>query len=248
MPTLEPNETPQSAANGDAPGDNTGAAWLCVRDAAAALGVSEKTVWRRARAGELIARKVTGARGALVWKIALESTGQSNRTTGQKQADNRTETPESERKQTGQTMRPTGQQAAKPTGQNDRIGATASGSIGNGDTPSSSTDARFMAHLEAENKFLRAALEQRDRDAAELRAALRAALKLTAGETAPQLTAKPETSPLVTGDATPQTKRAASNGALTTQARDATAQDVGAALTYGDIADALERDLEARGL
>jgi hypothetical protein len=153
-------DTPQDAPESP----ESGAAWLSVSEAAAALSVSDKTVWRRARAGQLTARKVAGGRGALVWEIALESTGQKQPAN---HAANRTEAPESERKQSGQTMRPTGQQPAKPTGQSDGTEAT-----GNGDT-----GARFMAHLEAENKFLRAALEQRDRDAAELRAALREALK-----------------------------------------------------------------------
>jgi hypothetical protein len=219
MPTPDPTTTTTGTATGNTP-DAPAPAWLSARDAAAALGVSEKTVWRRAKAGTLTARKVASERGGEVWEIALEPTGQKRPAKPTDRPDKVKQSPESERE-------PTGQRPAKPTGQN---------SDGEADT-----GARFMAHLEAENKFLRVALEQRDRDAAELRAALRAALKLTAGETTPQLTAKPETAPFVAGDApkgfpsAPQTKRAASNGA-------------GAALTYGDIADALERDLEAHGL
>jgi hypothetical protein len=40
--------------------------------------------------------------------------------------------------------------------------------------------ARYVERLEGENDFLRRALEQRDRDAAELRAALREALRMSA--------------------------------------------------------------------
>ena len=229
MPTPNPNAAPL-----DAP---TGAAWVSARDAAAALGVSEKTVWRRARAGDLIARKVTGARGALVWEIALgptgqtnRPTGQTNRPTGQEQPANRPKAPDSERKPGGQPDKPTGQ-------------------IDDGAAPAlDDTGARFMAHLEAENKFLRAALEQRDRDAAELRAALRAALKLTAGDATPQLTA---------GDSADGARAGAASGVVASapdreqiETLDpATARGSSAApLTYGDIADGLERDLKARGL
>ncbi len=52
-------------------------------------------------------------------------------------------------------------------------GATADAT---GDTTAGDTGGAFMAHLVEENTFLRGLVEQRDRDAAELRAALRTAL------------------------------------------------------------------------
>lgn len=226
MPTPDPTTGTATGNTPDAPAP----AWLSARDAAAALGVSEKTVWRRAKAGTLTARKVASERGGEVWEIALKPTGQTDRPTGQKRPDNRPDkvkqAPESEREPTDRTAT---DRPAKPTGQN---------SDGEADI-----GARFMAHLEAENKFLRAALEQRDRDAAELRAALRAALKLTAGTSAPQLSAG-TSAPDVASDATatPEPQRAQIYAPDPTTG----AEKRAAPLTYGDIADQLERDLKAR--
>jgi hypothetical protein len=47
-----------------------GADWLTVSQAAALLGVSERTVQRRAAAGELLARKATDADG-IKWEVCL---------------------------------------------------------------------------------------------------------------------------------------------------------------------------------
>ena len=149
--------------------DDGGAAplWVSVAAAAAALGISSKTVWRRARAGELTARKVAGERGGKVWEIALNPSGQTDRPTGQARPDterpNDAQTPEIEREASGQTERPPSGQAAKASGQSvsDEAGAAA----------------QFTAHLVEENRFLRATVEQLQRDGAEVRAALREALR-----------------------------------------------------------------------
>lgn len=216
-------------------GDTTGAAWLSVAAASAALKVSPKTVWRRARRGELTARKVKGARGVLVWEIAVNQCGQSMRPTGQTIPatipDKRPQSPENEREQTGQPMRPI-------TGQPANVSALI------GRIPDDDTGARFMAHLEAENKFLREALEQRDRDAAELRAALRAALSLTAKASAPQLTAG-DGAPMPTdGPQRAPTGAAGSSGPTTAngQQRGAEARET-APITYDSIADEIERGM-----
>ena len=205
-----------------------GPKWLSANDAAAVLGVSPKTVWRRAKSGELTARKVASERGGEVWEIALETpTDRPDKPTGQNRPTDRTQTAPKvidEREPTGQTERTPTDRPAKPTGQN-------------ADTDAA-TGARFMAHLETENKFLRAALEQRDRDAAELRAALRTALKLTAGTSAPQLgAANPENAGNGGG--------VAASGAAVDREKSSepTGNKSGAALTYADIADELERRL-----
>ena len=164
-----------SKPNESAPG--AAVVWLSVAQAAAALGISSKTVWRRARAGELTARKVASERGGKVWEIALNPSGQTDRPTGQARPDterpSKAQTPEIEREASGQTERPPSGQAAKPSGQ------SLSGEAG--------AAVQFTAHLIEENRFLRATVEQLQRDGAEVRAALREALKLapkqlTAGE------------------------------------------------------------------
>jgi hypothetical protein len=142
--------------------------WVTVVQAAASLGVSEKTIWRRAKAGNIGARKVPGASGGFVWEIATGPTGQAT-DRPDAQADNRP---------TDRPDKPTGQGLAvsreveqnrpdnRPTDRTEATGQT-------------DLAARYVARLEGENDFLRRALEQRDRDAAELRAALRSALKIS---------------------------------------------------------------------
>ncbi len=182
--------------------NSNGPEWLSASEAAAALGISPKTVWRRARTGELTARKVPSGRGGEVWEIALKTpTDRPAKPNGQNRPTDRPNiAPEviGEREPTGQTERTPTDRPAKPSGQKH----DAKGEV------ETATGARFMAHLEEENKFLRAALEQRDRDAAELRAALRAALKLTAGVSAPMLTTgtpePPEREQIATTDKVPR--------------------------------------------
>jgi hypothetical protein len=157
--TPDANETPAESPE-------NGAAWLSVAEAAAAMGVSEKTVWRRAKAGEITARKVAGARGGFVWEVAPDSSGQptgqtdrpDTKPTGQNKAQKRAapvihaQTDRTSR--ADKTDRPTGQ----PTGHGDEMAA------------------RLLAQLETENAFLRGVVEQLQRDGAETRAALRKAL------------------------------------------------------------------------
>jgi hypothetical protein len=124
--------------------------WVSTAKAAAALGVSERTVLRRAAAGKLESRRETTARGVVV-VVSLESqdvpTGADIVRTG---ADTQTtlETP------------PNGVEV--PTG--------ADGAVRGADTT-------LTAHLLDENRFLRGVIEQLQRDGAETRASLREALK-----------------------------------------------------------------------
>jgi hypothetical protein len=208
-------------------------AWLSVSAAALALGVSDKTIWRRARRGEITARKVKGARGVLVWEICLNHTGQSNRPTGQAipatNAANRPTSPDIEREDTGQPLRPITGQPAKVTGQKKKK---------NGARLNEARD---------EIKFLRGVIEQLQRDGAETRAALRAALKLAGAASVPMLTAGDAPAmPQPTPPAPPQRKESgatvndgAANVESSTRAPGARERP----LTIGDIADELERKL-----
>lgn len=99
--------------------------------------------------------------------------------------------------------------------------------------------ARLLAQLETENAFLRATVEQLHRDGAETRAALREALK----SKTPQLLA-PQSEQSNAGEA-PQ-KASAPSSEPPAKAGKSEPQRAGAALTYGDIADALEAAFTAR--
>lgn len=137
--------------------------WVSVAQASHALGVSEKTVWRRAKAGRLNARKVAGGRGGFVWEIALSSTGQP------------TDRPDkTDRTPTGQKESASAVLSVKPTGQPDKIERPTDR------TPTGQNDEitmRLLSQLEGENAFLRGVIEQLQRDGAETRAALRKALE-----------------------------------------------------------------------
>lgn len=201
----------------------TGAAWLSVAGAAAALNVSPKTVWRRARAGELTARKVAGARGAKVWEVCLDSSGQTMRPSGQTQTANqtakRTQSPENEHEASGQTKRTPNGQAAKASGQSDATGQR-----------EIETELRDQLAREREqNQFLRGLVEQRDRDAAELRASLREALRAMPR----QLPAPPEAAQIASANRVPS---------VAPDAVKSPAKREGG-LTYSEIADELERGL-----
>lgn len=144
--------------------------WISCAAAAVVFGVSERTIWRRARAGQLTGRKVSSERGGLVWEIEVDATGQPT-----SQTDRPTSIP---------TEQPTGQNAAaaaidvqtdrpKPT---DRPAKTERPT----DKPTDHAPdfaARYMEHLEKENEFLRRALEGAQQSEAMTKAALREALK-----------------------------------------------------------------------
>lgn len=139
----------------DAPnGQQSPTQWVSTAAAAAALGVSEKTVWRRAKAGQLAARKVSGTRGGLVWEIALDSTGQPSGQTDKQDAQPTTRT-DNQNTQPDKTERPTGHR----------------------DGQSEDFATRYVARLESENDFLRRALESAQQSEAITKAALREALK-----------------------------------------------------------------------
>jgi hypothetical protein len=132
-----------------------GGNWLSVATVAARLEIGARSVQRRCHSGRLRARLVPTATGQ-AWEI---DPAQFNPATDDSNDRVTTETTE-------ETTPPT-----QGTTGNDRDATE-------GATPTTGGDigARYVDHLERENLFLRGIIEQRDRDAAELRAALRKAL------------------------------------------------------------------------
>jgi len=165
--------------------------WLPVSEVAARLGVSNKTVLRRVRAGRLTARKVAGARGGFAWEVAPESTGQpagqedkTEGTPGQGQGDKIDINVNFERETNGTNEGTSGQ------GQEDSDGTRGQ---------SGDLTARYLARLESENDFLRRALETAQQSEAQTKAALREALRampkqLEAGDSS-QTARMPENGP-----------------------------------------------------
>lgn len=150
-----------------------GTPWLSTSKAAAALGVSERTIQRRAAKGKVEARKVTGDDGEK-WEVLLEVPEvPPTVTTGAAIV-----TPQVP---TGDDTHNERESVQVPPQIGDSVGTVPTGD----DTvPPHQTrpemEAELRAQLEREREqvmFLRGLVEQRDRDAAELRAALREALR-----------------------------------------------------------------------
>ncbi len=155
--------------------------WLTVSQAAARLGISEKTLLRRIRRGELEAHKEPLPNGGSAWRVHLNTEQDAPEPEG---TDKRAE---EARAGTGQDTKDSEKDSA-PVVSFARAG---SGQDSGQDT--------LTAHLLEENRFLRGVVEQQQRDAAELRQALREALKLqtralpSPAESAPSVAAGEET-------------------------------------------------------
>lgn len=224
------------AANGD-----TGAAWLTVREAAAIAGASVRAMQKRAARGSIAARKVERD-GVNVWEFDARDLGaptvsKVDASTGANGAN-----------LSGKVDAPnapahvqSGDKVDASNGANMDAPGAQSGRT-NGRTGDEDLNARLLAQLESENSFLRATVEQLQRDGAETRAALRAALKLTESATVPQLTAAPE----VAGNRSATRSTFTPSPDATAPTATATQSPAGAAVTYGDIADEIERRLSAR--
>jgi excisionase family DNA binding protein len=114
-----------------------------------------------------------------------------------------------------------------------RQGATVDATPRQSDATERDSDAERIAELKAEVLFLRGLVEQRDRDGAELRAALREALKLAPKQ-------------LQAGTQPPQAAQSATANnvpSATPASAQRPAKRDGAALSYGDIADELEQNM-----
>lgn len=206
---------------------NERAQWLTTSQAAAALHVTPKTVRRRIERGELEARKVARDGGGIGWRVCI---GDETLVVTDTEKD---------------TERPSkGTRNAQRKGQAERVTDT--------ETPSEADivkdmgverkghgkDTDLTEHLLAEVAFLRATVEQLQRDGAETRAALRAALKLTGAASAPMLEA---------GTPEPQEREEIGGANNVPSVTPATPEQPskrdGAAITYDSIADALERNM-----
>jgi hypothetical protein len=152
-----PDATPDNSGdNAPTGGDVSHPDFVTVTDAAKILGVSPRSVQRRCKAGTLGARRLETKFGE-AWEV--------DRAQVEKAASEAATPPQKSRDETPDTA---------PT--EPRHVAPAEGDLA----------ARYVARLETENDFLRATVEQHQRSEAELRAALREALKaaprqLTAG-------------------------------------------------------------------
>ena len=172
-----------------------GGQWVSTSEAAAALRVSERTIQRRAASGELTARKVVAPDGEK-WEIQLSAatlvTPVASLVPPQIHAQNRVGADSGAKVPTIATT-----------------GADTSDAKGDATTEQRELDAmraQLVEQLKGENQFLRAALEQRDRDAAELRAALRKALEIAPRQLADGTPTKPREAPL-TGAMKPERGR-----------------------------------------
>lgn len=192
------------------------ARWIDATEAARLLGVSVRGVQRRCRAGKLAARLVSTPSGQQ-WEINAQTL-----TNGAGSHDTDDTQPAT------QTTRAT--EETTPNDTNDATRTTPATKA-----PDTDLNARYVAQIEAENRFLRAQIEEGNRNAAELRKALNEALKIAPR----QLAAHNGSEGLL------QTKSAVEGSgpkSATDQAQEPTRASEGP-LTYADIADELERSL-----
>lgn len=180
------------------------AVWLPVARAAARLGLSERTVQRRARRGELEAREVSDEQGKrLLIRLDLP--------TG---ADNLTTPTHAQNGEAGDTL-------ARPA---DKLPTPANTSL--------------TAHLVEENRFLRGIIEQLQRDGAETRQHLKRALEL-----APKQLAQGTDESARIAQNGPQSGEAGSNSQQPLNGAQIEADGEETPISYGSIADELERML-----
>lgn len=169
------------------------AVWLPVVVVAARLGLSERTVQRRARRGELEAREVSDEQGKrLLIRLDL------------------------------------------PTPVHAQSGEAADILARPADKLPSGADTSLTAHLIEENRFLRATVEQHQRSEAELRAALREALKAQPKQLSQGTNESARNAPqrAQTGDAGRNSQQPSGRAGIEAHG-----------LSYGDIADMIEQEL-----
>ena len=269
------NPTPDDPTPGSARGDAAAPVRLTVAGAAARLGVSPRTVRRRIERGELSGELAALDGGGRAWFVTLgesdnrpkdnraarradsvrTANGQRAATANGQRADSAANRSNEREKPRTDSVRPSERTACGQRADSER---TATGER---------EPTRREREQQEEISFLRSTIEQLQRDGAEVRAALRAALKLAAPQSAPQLTAGDgieagaASGASTAGDASASSEARAPNHANAgrdgppvapdreprEQGKVTTAKQSSAApLTYGDIADALERDLNAR--
>ncbi len=224
---LMPDAT-KTPANPPKPAEN----WVSVRVAAAALGVSEKTVRKRIAAGELTARRVSQNRGGMAYLVALES-----------ETETEVESPETEAKwnRNGSEKTPFRVQTASEPETEREANRKRDGSR-NGTETEVELLRDSLASERAQVAFLRSTVEQLQRDGAETRAALREALKLAPKALSAGESSTTDKSARIEADA--PKKRDGRQSEANGQKMPQIAPDRGeTGLTLGDIADELERRL-----
>jgi hypothetical protein len=180
---------------------------LTINQAAARLGISERTLRKRIARGEVKAEKEPLEAGGVAWRVWLDGSAPEVEPEAERKTEERTgSAPEAKSPKVSEPM--SGTETA-PEVSEPRAG--------------SEPEARIVERLESEVVFLRSMLEARERDAAELRAALREALKampkaLTSGSTPNAEKTGRENAPqapiIQPGDQTPAApKQAAQRGA-----------------------------------
>jgi hypothetical protein len=205
---MKSTETPSTGSHTD------GGTWLSTREAAAWLLVTPKTIRRRIERGELEARKVSRDGGGIVWLVRI--------------GDERDTGKDTEHPRKGQRNGHT---------EREKDGSTPSERDTVTDMGVEQKGHEKDADLWDEVRFLRGVIEQLQRDGAETRAALRAALKLTAEASVPQLTAGAE--PIDTKEET----GAAAAGKVEAARVSPPPPRSKKSLTYSDIADEIEQRL-----
>lgn len=163
--------------------------WLTVSQAAAQLEVSERAIQRRCKNGKLRARLTPTPTGQQ-WEIDADAIkkpvgrGDDSPDTSDRDDTQRRDTYDRNDAETTQTT----EETTLPTATAPTPTTETTPRDDSPDTfANSDLAAKYVAQLETENRFLRGAVEARDRDAAELRAALRKALEampkqITSGE------------------------------------------------------------------
>ena len=155
--------------------------WLTTSQAAARLGISERTVRRRCEGGKLAAHQVTTDSGR-EWRVdpaavGADSSGQAADTAPAKLrtgADTQEQPADTCGQAADGVRTPAAKQVAAPAD------SSGQGAAITADAPATAADTSREQELREEVKFLRGVVEQQQRDAAELRAALREALRMSA--------------------------------------------------------------------
>lgn len=208
--------------------DDDARQWLTTSQAAAALGVAPKTIRRRIERGELEARKMPRDGGGVSWRVQIGDERDSSEDISR---DSSTPTK-------GTTQHPRNAHAERvkdSSTPSERDSSEDMGAERKGQLNAHEEDSDRVSDLRDEVKFLRGVIEQLQRDGAEVRAALREALK----HRAPQLTQGNAPEP----QETPQTGAATKDGHADQRGPQQPAERKGATdwnSIYGQIADELE--------
>ncbi len=214
--------------------------WISTTEAANLLGVNARAVQKRAARGSLPARKV-GER----WEINADALDASN---GPRVDASITPKVDASASTDGRIAdAPDVQSVPKvdaSNGVNGRVQVDAMDANGSQDGRDIIADLRAQLERErGEVAFLRGIVESDRRDMAEVRAALRSALKLAGDAPAPQLTAGDASAIARDGPQRGETGTTGANSPSDTTGAQRPVKRDGGLLTYGDIADELERTL-----